>query len=147
MLEFEFTQILNGAYNLFDEVLRSIRYIRQHNLYLSLKIRIGNENAPQSPQKSIWQPHCAIEAIELFNEAKNKIDMVILDMIMPDLGGGAVFDHIKAAKQDIKVLLSTGYSLTGQAEAIMARGCTGVIQKPFNIEQLSAKIREILKTA
>jgi PAS domain S-box-containing protein len=87
------------------------------------------------------------EAIEKFDEAKHQIDMVILDMIMPDLGGGAVFDHIKAAKQDIKVLLSTGYSLTGQAEAIMARGCTGVIQKPFNIEQLSAKIREILKTA
>jgi CheY-like chemotaxis protein len=73
--------------------------------------------------------------------------MVILDMIMPDLGGGAVFDHIRAAKPDIKVLLSTGYSLTGQAEAIMARGCNGVIQKPFSIEQLSVKIRHIIETA
>jgi nitrogen-specific signal transduction histidine kinase len=87
------------------------------------------------------------EAISIFDDAKDEIDMVILDMIMPDLGGGAVFDHIKAAKPDIKVLLSTGYSLTGQAEAIMARGCTGVIQKPFSIEQLSLKIRQIIEAA
>ncbi len=87
------------------------------------------------------------EAISIFDDAKDDIDMVILDMIMPDLGGGAVFDHIKAVKPDIKVLLSTGYSLTGQAEAIMARGCTGVIQKPFNIEQLSVKIRQVIETA
>jgi CheY-like chemotaxis protein len=86
------------------------------------------------------------DAIAIFDQAKGDIDMVILDMIMPDLGGGAVFDHIKAGKPNIKVLLSTGYSLTGQAEAIMARGCTGVIQKPFGIEQLSAKIRQILET-
>lgn len=86
------------------------------------------------------------DAIAIFDQARDDIDMVILDMIMPDLGGGAVFDHIKAGKPDIKVLLSTGYSLTGQAEAILARGCTGVIQKPFGIEQLSAKIRQILET-
>jgi PAS domain S-box-containing protein len=86
-------------------------------------------------------------AISIFEKTKDEIDMVILDMIMPDLGGGAVFDHIKAAKPDIKVLLSTGYSLSGQAEAIMSRGCTGVIQKPFSIAQLSTKIREILDTA
>jgi PAS domain S-box-containing protein len=84
------------------------------------------------------------DALSIFDDAKDEIDMVILDMIMPDLGGGAVFDHIKAAKPKIKVLLSTGYSLSGQAEAIMARGCTGVIQKPFSIEQLSVKIREVL---
>jgi PAS domain S-box-containing protein len=87
------------------------------------------------------------EAISIFDDTKDEIDMVILDMIMPGLGGGAVFDHIKAVKPDIKVLLSTGYSLTGQAEAIMARGCTGVIQKPFSIEQLSLKIRQIIETA
>ena len=71
--------------------------------------------------------------------------MVVLDMIMPELGGGAVFDRIKEIKPDVKVLLCSGYSLTGQAEEILARGCAGFIQKPFNIEQLSIEIREILE--
>ncbi len=84
------------------------------------------------------------EAIEVFDSDHALIDMVILDMIMPDMGGGAVFDHFKAVKPDVKVLLSTGYSINGQAEDILSRGCAGFIQKPFNISQLSKKIREIL---
>ncbi|MEJ2154071.1 MAG: PAS domain S-box protein [Desulfobacteraceae bacterium] len=84
------------------------------------------------------------QAVEIFNAQHERIDMVILDMIMPDLGGGAVFDHLKSVQPDAKVLLSTGYSITGQAEEILSRGCSGFIQKPFDIKQLSAKIREVL---
>jgi two-component system cell cycle sensor histidine kinase/response regulator CckA len=84
------------------------------------------------------------EAIEVFNANHELIDMVVLDMIMPDLNGGAVFDHLKSVKPDVRVLLSTGYSISGQAEEILARGCTGFIQKPFDIKMLSEKIREIL---
>jgi PAS domain S-box-containing protein len=84
------------------------------------------------------------EAIEIFDTEYGRIDMVILDMIMPDLGGGPVFDHLKAVKPEVKVLLSTGYSITGQAQEILSRGCAGFIQKPFNINDLSEKIREIL---
>jgi two-component system cell cycle sensor histidine kinase/response regulator CckA len=84
------------------------------------------------------------EAIEVFAANQDHIDMVILDMIMPDLAGGAVFDHLKAMRPDIKVLLSTGYSISGQAEEIMARGCAGFIQKPFDIRMLSLKIREVI---
>jgi PAS domain S-box-containing protein len=84
------------------------------------------------------------EAIEIFDTEYARIDMVILDMIMPDLAGGPVFDHLKAVKPGVKVLLSSGYSITGQAQEILSRGCAGFIQKPFNINQLSKKIREIL---
>jgi two-component system, cell cycle sensor histidine kinase and response regulator CckA len=87
------------------------------------------------------------QAIEVFEANQGRIGMVILDMIMPDLGGGAVFDHLKSVQPDVKVLLSTGYSISGQAEEIMARGCAGFIQKPFNIRMLSQKIREILDRA
>jgi len=45
---------------------------------------------------------------------------------------------------DIKALLSSGYSIDGQAVAILNRGCNGFIQKPFKIKQLSQKLREIL---
>jgi two-component system cell cycle sensor histidine kinase/response regulator CckA len=84
------------------------------------------------------------EAIAVFDANRDRIGMVILDMIMPDLGGGAVFDHLKSVRPDIKVLLSSGYSISGQAEEILSRGCSGFIQKPFNLTTLSRKIREIL---
>jgi two-component system cell cycle sensor histidine kinase/response regulator CckA len=85
------------------------------------------------------------QAVELFKENQDKIDMVILDLIMPDMGGGEVFDRLKEIKPKVRVLLSSGYSMEGQAQEIMTRGCDGFIQKPFNMEQLSDKLREILE--
>jgi PAS domain S-box-containing protein len=84
------------------------------------------------------------EAIEIYKANKNEIDVVILDMIMPDMAGGEVYDTMKEINPDIKVLLSTGYSIEGQASEILDRGCDGFIQKPFGVKELSGKIREIL---
>ena len=85
------------------------------------------------------------EAIDAYEANQDKIDMVILDMVMPDMGGGEAYDTLKRINPDIKVLLSSGYSLNGQAAEILRRGCNGFIQKPFNVNQLSQKLREILE--
>jgi len=84
------------------------------------------------------------EAVEHFRKYRDDIDAVILDMVMPDMGGGQTFDRLKAIDPDVKVLLSSGYSLNGHANEILERGCSGFIQKPFNVKQLSHKLREIL---
>jgi DNA-binding NtrC family response regulator len=70
--------------------------------------------------------------------------MVILDMTMPDMGGSEAYDRLKVIKADVKVLLSSGYSVDGQAQEILDRGCNGFIQKPFGIKQLSRWLRAIL---
>ncbi|MDH3574396.1 MAG: response regulator, partial [Desulfobacteraceae bacterium] len=85
-----------------------------------------------------------IEAIQIYQENKDNIDMIILDMIMPDMEGSEVYDKIKKIDPEVKVLLSSGYSIDGQATEILKRGCNGFIQKPFNLKNLSNKIREIL---
>jgi two-component system cell cycle sensor histidine kinase/response regulator CckA len=74
---------------------------------------------------------------------RNEIDLVILDMIMPGISGGETFDRLREISPDTKVLLSSGYSLSGEAKTIMDRGCKGFIRKPFRLENLSRKIREI----
>jgi PAS domain S-box-containing protein len=84
------------------------------------------------------------ESIQVYEEEKDKIDIVILDMIMPEMGGGVVYDRIKSINPEVKVLLSSGYSKDGQATEILNRGCKGFIQKPFNIKELSGKVGEIL---
>ncbi|MBW2172751.1 MAG: PAS domain S-box protein [Deltaproteobacteria bacterium] len=84
------------------------------------------------------------EAVETYEEHKDEIDLVILDMIMPEMGGGEAYDRIKEANPQVKALLSSGYSIDGQANEILERGCNGFIQKPFDMKTLSLEIREIL---
>ncbi|MCJ7540599.1 MAG: PAS domain S-box protein [Desulfobacterales bacterium] len=84
------------------------------------------------------------EAIDVYQRNRDRIVMVILDMIMPGMGGGETYDRLKKIDSEIRVLLSSGYSLDGQASEIIDRGCNGFIQKPFNVIQLSRKIKEVL---
>jgi two-component system, cell cycle sensor histidine kinase and response regulator CckA len=84
------------------------------------------------------------KAVAAIRENTDKISMVLLDMIMPGMDGGKTFDLIREIKPEMPVLLSSGYALDGQAEKIMERGCDGFIQKPFQITELSQKVRKIL---
>ncbi len=86
------------------------------------------------------------EAVDIYKKNKAEIDMVILDMIMHGMGGKETYDQLKEINPDIKVLLSSGYSINGQAIEILDRGCNGFIQKPFDIRNISLKINEILCT-
>jgi CheY-like chemotaxis protein len=88
--------------------------------------------------------HDAVDFIRKTFHSDQAPDLVILDMIMPDMGGSVVYDRIKEINPDLKVLLSSGYSINGQAADILRRGCEGFIQKPFNMEEFSNKIRGIL---
>jgi PAS domain S-box-containing protein len=83
-------------------------------------------------------------AVALYKKLQDKIDLVVLDIVMPDMGGGEVYDRLKEINPKVKVLLSSGYSIDDQAREIMERGCDGFIQKPFSMKAMSEKISEIL---
>jgi PAS domain S-box-containing protein len=82
------------------------------------------------------------EALQILTQSNQKIDMVILDMIMPDMSGSDTYNSLMEINPALKVLLCSGYSLDGQATEILNRGCEGFIQKPFNLRALSTKVRE-----
>ena len=84
------------------------------------------------------------EAIEIYNKSQTQIDIVLLDMVMPDMNGSNTYDRMKDMNPNVKVLLSSGYSINSQATEILDRGCNGFIQKPFKMKELSQKLREIL---
>ena len=106
-------------------------------------IKVGEELLQELGYKVI-AARSGEEAVKLYNKNRDKIDLVVMDMIMPGMGGGETFDRLKAVNPDVKVLLSSGYSINGQASKILERGCDGFIQKPFNLNQLSEKIRGIV---
>lgn len=84
------------------------------------------------------------KAIRTYRERMDEIDLVVLDMIMPDMGGSVVFDEIKEIDPDAVVLLSTGYSIDDKAAQMLKRGCRGCVQKPYTLERLSEAIRAAL---
>ncbi len=90
--------------------------------------------------------HSGEEAVEMYQQYLNQIDLVIMDMIMPGIGGGGAFDAIKTIHPEARVILSSGYSMNGMAKDILNRGVRAFLQKPFRLSDLSQKIREVLET-
>jgi two-component system cell cycle sensor histidine kinase/response regulator CckA len=85
------------------------------------------------------------EAVELYKEKMVDFDLVALDMIMPEMNGKDTYDVLKKINPAVKVLLVSGYSQNKQIDELMDQGCHGFIQKPFDIVQLSQKLREVLE--
>lgn len=85
------------------------------------------------------------EAIEIYRSRQDEISLVILDMIMPGMGGREVFERLKRINACVRVILSSGYSVEGQAQEIIDQGALAFIQKPFSANNLSEKIREVLE--
>jgi CheY-like chemotaxis protein len=83
------------------------------------------------------------DAVETIRSKGSRIDLVLLDMIMPGMDGGKTFDRIRELQPSMPVMLSSGYAINGRATQIMRRGCNGFIQKPFNLSKLSEKIRQV----
>lgn len=83
--------------------------------------------------------------LEILKTGDVVIDLVILDMIMPGMDGGEVFSAIKERWPVLPVILSSGYSLDGQAGEIMDRGARGFLQKPFTLSALSEELQTVLQ--
>jgi len=86
------------------------------------------------------------EAIEALTSAKERMDLVILDLVMPRMNGRQTFEKIRALDPDIKVVVSSGFSREEEIEKMMQQGCDGYILKPFDMSTLSKKLDAVLKT-
>jgi two-component system cell cycle sensor histidine kinase/response regulator CckA len=84
------------------------------------------------------------KAVEIYKSNPHDVDVVLMDIVMPNMGGGEAFDRMKAINPAVKVLLCSGFSIEGEATKILSRGGNGFIQKPFTMSQLSDKIRQVI---
>ena len=85
------------------------------------------------------------EALDIYLRQQENIHLVILDMIMPGMSGGDLFDALQTINPHVGIILASGYSLEGRAQEIMDRGAKAFLQKPFSMEELSSKIRTALE--
>ena len=84
------------------------------------------------------------EACQLFKDKNEQIDLVILDMIMPDENGATTYKCLKSINPDVKVLISTGYFKDSKVEEILSDSQNELIMKPFKIGEFASKIDAIL---
>jgi PAS domain S-box-containing protein len=85
------------------------------------------------------------QALQIYQRDIEKIDLVLLDMIMPDMNGTETFVELKAVDADIKVLLVSGYSQDDRMNALINDGAVGFIQKPFRIYDISKALNRALQ--
>jgi CheY-like chemotaxis protein len=85
------------------------------------------------------------EAIEIYEAWKGDIDLVMLDMIMPGMGGAETFRELKNMDPRVSVIIVSGYSLPDDVRELLAQGCRGFLQKPFLIPELFQKVRQAIR--
>lgn len=82
------------------------------------------------------------EALGVFD--REKVDLVILDMVMPDMGGRETYVRLRERKGDVRTILSTGYAEDERARELMAMGVRAFVQKPYRAEDLARVVRSVL---
>jgi two-component system, cell cycle sensor histidine kinase and response regulator CckA len=85
-----------------------------------------------------------LDAVNIYAQRKDEIDLVIQDMVMPGMNGAQTFQALKKINPEVKVILASGYVMNKQIAAVMEQGCRAFMQKPFRLEDLSRKVREVL---
>lgn len=84
------------------------------------------------------------DGVRLFNEKQESIDLVVLDMVMPEKGGKQVFEEIRSIRPDAKILLCSGYGPEQYFHELFEGGAAGFLQKPFSFADLVGKVEKAL---
>lgn len=87
------------------------------------------------------------EAVNIYKKHHQEIDVVILDIMMPDMDGHDVYKEIMAITPNARIILSSGFCMDGKVSPEMSERVKGFIQKPFRTPELLAAIRKALNSA
>ncbi len=85
------------------------------------------------------------QAISIYQAQKDKIDLVLLDMVLPGMSGRETYRRLKKIDQGVRVLLYSGHAMDEDVHLVLEEGALGFIQKPYRMAALSEKIAEVLQ--
>lgn len=83
------------------------------------------------------------EGVELFKDLKGRVDLVLLDMIMPGMDGEATFGVLREVDPHVHILLTSGFANEERSTRLMAAGALGIVHKPYKSDDLARQIREV----
>jgi len=94
---------------------------------------------------TVHQAHDGREAVEHYRKSWTDIDLVVLDMVMPEMNGGETFEFIREINPKARIVLASGYALDADAQKLLTEGTAGFVQKPFTGEALLRAIDDALR--
>jgi two-component system cell cycle sensor histidine kinase/response regulator CckA len=83
-------------------------------------------------------------AVDLFQEHRERIDLVILDLIMPFMDGAETFRRLKAVDSEVRIMIASGYIKDDMKEQLDAAGAAGFLSKPFDFEKFETEVKRAL---
>ena len=92
----------------------------------------------------VIKAHSGYEGLQLFEENKSKIDLIISDFEMPKMNGKEVMNKLRKIDPQIKVMLSSGTLTNADEKNVMNKGFSGFLKKPYNINTLCEKMAQII---
>ncbi len=135
-----------------DEISRaSVRELRQRELVVMVvddepDLRNFCVTALGEVATEILTAANGVEALEQFEKANRKVDLVLMDLTMPKMSGPECFQRLRAIDPDLRVLISSGYSLDVDAENLLKGKATGFLPKPYDLNQLMESVERALNT-
>jgi|YelNatPaOPRAMG01_1025707.scaffolds.fasta_scaffold27181_3 two-component system cell cycle sensor histidine kinase/response regulator CckA len=84
------------------------------------------------------------EALEIYEAQKESIDLIITDLVMPDIGGKALALELLQKYPNVRILISTGFSAMDEIHELLELGVRGVVMKPYQADQLNSSIQAAL---
>jgi CheY-like chemotaxis protein len=85
-----------------------------------------------------------LEGVAFYERAWRTVDLVLLDMVMPRMGGKEAFLAMRRINPDAKILLVSGFSVEGEAQQLLQAGARGFLQKPYRRVDLAKELSRIL---
>ena len=85
------------------------------------------------------------EAVEIYRQHKEEISVVVLDIVMPDVGGREVFRRIREIDPEAQVIISSGYDQERDASDLLKEGALRFVQKPYQIASLVGMVGEVIE--
>jgi len=108
------------------------------------ELRISTCEILETLGYTVTSADCAEKALELFESEAARLDLVITDVIMPDMDGKQMADIMLESRPDLRVVFMSGYTDDVMLDRGVTRGAIDFVPKPFSAAQLTAKLREVL---
>jgi len=109
-------------------------------------VRMGGMRALTSRGYTVHEASSGVEALEIFAELEGKVDLVVSDVVMPEMDGPTLLGELRKRQPDIKFVFVSGYAEDAFAKNLPADAQFGFLPKPFSLKQLATVVKEVLES-
>ena len=108
-------------------------------------VRMGSVRALASRGYTVHEASTGVEALEIYDELDGKIDIVVSDVVMPEMDGPTLLGELRKLNPDIKFIFVSGYAEDAFAKNLPADAKFGFLPKPFSLKQLATTVKDVLE--